>query len=115
MPELRQNFATKEWVIMATERAKRPQEMVRQHPPRTHSSFSPKCPFCPGNQATTPPGVMRVPATLNGAWTVESCPTSSPLSIVRQLDLTPGLGYFSGRISLPKAYSFSGPNLFFST
>jgi galactose-1-phosphate uridylyltransferase len=56
MPELRQNFATKEWVIIATERAKRPQEMVRQHPPRTHSSFSPKCPFCPGNQATTPPG-----------------------------------------------------------
>jgi UDPglucose--hexose-1-phosphate uridylyltransferase len=70
MPELRQNFATKEWVIIATERAERPQEMVRQHPPRTQRSFSPKCPFCPGNQATTPPGVMRVPATGNGAWTV---------------------------------------------
>jgi galactose-1-phosphate uridylyltransferase len=26
MPELRQNFFTKEWVIIATERAKRPEE-----------------------------------------------------------------------------------------
>ena len=28
MPELRQNFFTKEWVIIATERAKRPEELV---------------------------------------------------------------------------------------
>lgn len=28
MPELRQNFLTKEWVIIATERAKRPEDMV---------------------------------------------------------------------------------------
>ena len=28
MPELRQNFATKEWVIIATERAKRPKELA---------------------------------------------------------------------------------------
>jgi galactose-1-phosphate uridylyltransferase len=27
MPELRQNFFTKEWVIIATERAKRPEEL----------------------------------------------------------------------------------------
>ena len=28
MPELRQNFFTKEWVIIATERAKRPEELA---------------------------------------------------------------------------------------
>ena len=27
MPELRQNFFTKEWVIIATERAKRPEDL----------------------------------------------------------------------------------------
>ena len=74
MPELRQNFATKEWVIIATERAKRPEEMVRQRPPRNQVSFSQKCPFCPGNEATTPPEVMRVPASGNGAWTVRVVP-----------------------------------------
>jgi len=28
MPELRQNFMTKEWVVIATERAKRPDPMA---------------------------------------------------------------------------------------
>ncbi len=28
MPELRQNYFTKEWVIIATERAKRPEDLV---------------------------------------------------------------------------------------
>ena len=28
MPELRQNYFTKEWVIIATERAKRPEELA---------------------------------------------------------------------------------------
>jgi galactose-1-phosphate uridylyltransferase len=28
MPELRQNFFTKEWVIIATERARRPEELA---------------------------------------------------------------------------------------
>ena len=32
MPELRQNFFTKEWVIIATERAKRPEELVTHRP-----------------------------------------------------------------------------------
>ena len=36
MPELRQNSFTKEWVIIATERAKRPEELAT-HRPRTQS------------------------------------------------------------------------------
>lgn len=52
MPELRQNIATKEWVIIATERAKRPEEFVQ--PPRPLSENRPEweadCPFCPGNE-----------------------------------------------------------------
>ncbi|MBN3033214.1 MAG: galactose-1-phosphate uridylyltransferase [Candidatus Saganbacteria bacterium] len=53
MPELRQNPATKEWVIIATERAKRPEELgtgVINTPPNAKDS----CPFCPGNEKMTP-------------------------------------------------------------
>jgi UDPglucose--hexose-1-phosphate uridylyltransferase len=72
MPELRQNFFTKEWVIIATDRAKRPDQMVSQRPPRNPVAFSPSCPFCPGNEANTPPEVLRVPA--NGAWQARVVP-----------------------------------------
>jgi len=67
MPELRQNIATKEWVIIATERAKRPEEFVQSPRPLTEDlpEWEASCPFCPGNEE---PGleVMRVPA--HGPW-----------------------------------------------
>lgn len=53
MPELRQNMITKEWVIIANERSKRPddyiqadqRDMTHHHPPYVQD-----CPFCPGNE-----------------------------------------------------------------
>jgi UDPglucose--hexose-1-phosphate uridylyltransferase len=56
MPELRQDYATKEWVIIATERAKRPHEFLkgRSEPPQL-PPHDPNCPFCPGNEHMTPP------------------------------------------------------------
>jgi len=39
MPELRQNYFTKEWVIIATERAKRPEDLVMQ-PGQDRASIS---------------------------------------------------------------------------
>ena len=48
MPELRQNFFTKEWVVIATERAKRPEQLIMNRPPRKLASFSQKLPFLPG-------------------------------------------------------------------
>lgn len=74
MPELRQNFFTKEWVIIATDRAKRPKELVRQKPPQAIAPFVATCPFCPGNEDKTPPEVMRVPAYGNGPWQVRVVP-----------------------------------------
>ena len=53
MPELRQNLATKEWVIIATERAKRPDDFVQ---PKDHiriedaPTYENQCPFCPSNE-----------------------------------------------------------------
>src|SRR4030067_2477467 len=61
MPELRLNVVTREWVIIATERAKRPSDFrnnkEKHHLPRYLST----CPFCPGNERKTPAALFRVP------------------------------------------------------
>jgi UDPglucose--hexose-1-phosphate uridylyltransferase len=73
MPELRQNFFTKEWVIIATERAKRPEEMAVRRAVQPVPAFVESCPFCPGNESKTPAEVLRFPA--NGMpWTVRVIP-----------------------------------------
>jgi len=53
MPQLRQNPATKEWVIIATERSKRPEEFKAPEEKETPSALK-TCPFCPGNESLTP-------------------------------------------------------------
>ena len=60
MPELRQNRFNKEWVIIATERAKRPEELTVKREVHPLPHYSPKCPFCPGNEHMAPPEVMRI-------------------------------------------------------
>ena len=86
MPELRQNRFTKEWVIIATERAKRPKDMVVLRARRDLPSFDPKCPFCPGNEKSTPPEVLRVTAASNGQWLVRVVPNKFA---ALQPDVTP--------------------------
>lgn len=56
MPEIRQNIATKEFVIIATERAKRPEDFAAGQHSCTHERPSrvATCPFCPGNETMTP-------------------------------------------------------------
>ncbi len=53
MSEMRQNIATKEWVIIASERARRP-NMFAETRERTLTADRPAhdaaCPFCPGNE-----------------------------------------------------------------
>jgi UDPglucose--hexose-1-phosphate uridylyltransferase len=73
MPELRQNFFTKEWVIIATERAKRPEELATHRTVQPVPAFLESCPFCPGNESKTPPEVMRYPAN-SEPWTVRVIP-----------------------------------------
>ncbi len=62
MSELRQNFATKEWVIISTERAKRPEELVDPARIRTENrpEYSAKCPFCTGNEHMTTDVALEV-------------------------------------------------------
>jgi UDPglucose--hexose-1-phosphate uridylyltransferase len=72
MPELRQNRFTKEWVIIATERAKRPEELKAQRERKQTASYVASCPFCPGNEAMAPPEVMHI--AMNGDWKVRVVP-----------------------------------------
>jgi UDPglucose--hexose-1-phosphate uridylyltransferase len=54
MPELRQNIITREWVVIAKERAQRPDQFVRPKkniPPLP--KYQPDCPFCIGNEHLT--------------------------------------------------------------
>jgi len=66
MSELRLNRATKEWIIVAKERAKRPHEFhTEKREKEKVPVFDPSCPFCPGNEKKTPPEVfaLRDPKT----------------------------------------------------
>jgi UDPglucose--hexose-1-phosphate uridylyltransferase len=76
MPELRYNILTREWVIIATERAKRPEEFARKKGKEQLPSYSPTCPFCPGNEHLTPPATRLMPD--NGAWRVRVAPNKFP-------------------------------------
>ncbi|MBI1913087.1 MAG: galactose-1-phosphate uridylyltransferase [Deltaproteobacteria bacterium] len=62
MPELRLNLVTREWVIIATERAKRPIDFKEYRETRTIPSFLNTCPFCPGNEYKTPQEHFRLSA-----------------------------------------------------
>jgi UDPglucose--hexose-1-phosphate uridylyltransferase len=69
MPELRQNIITREWVIIAKERAKRPHELVAPAlPPRILPRHDPRCPFCPGNENETTLERSRIAGT--DSWRV---------------------------------------------
>jgi UDPglucose--hexose-1-phosphate uridylyltransferase len=54
MPELRKDAVTGRWVIIATERAKRPNQYVKI----TEERKGGFCPFCPGNEKSTPPETL---------------------------------------------------------
>ena len=61
MPELRYNLATKDWVIIATERAKRPEDFSK--PPQASSAVkdtAANCPFCPGHEAKAAPEIFAI-------------------------------------------------------
>jgi UDPglucose--hexose-1-phosphate uridylyltransferase len=54
MPQLRQDRTTKEWVIIATERSKRPHDFKKREVAIARPAYKEDCPFCPGNEHLTP-------------------------------------------------------------
>ena len=87
MPELRKDPVVGRWVIISTERSRRPTNFAPPLPPQP-AGF---CPFCPGHEDKTPPEVYAVrpdggPAN-TGGWTVRVVPNKFPaLQIEGQLD-----------------------------
>jgi UDPglucose--hexose-1-phosphate uridylyltransferase len=88
MPELRRDPIVGRWVIIATERARRPSDVGREPAPRQGAL----CPFCPGNEDKTPREVYvagrspSAPANAPG-WKVRVVPNRFPaLKIEGDLD-----------------------------
>ncbi|HEV2245576.1 MAG TPA: galactose-1-phosphate uridylyltransferase [Terriglobia bacterium] len=79
MPELRKDPITGRWVIIATERAKRPSDFVRDKVEIRGSGF---CPFCYGNESKTPPEIVAYRgdgSTRNSpGWSLRVVPNKFP-------------------------------------
>jgi len=94
MPELRHDPIQKRWVIIATERGRRPDDYPRQEEPMP-GGF---CPFCEGNESKTPPEIAAIRRNSGGpnqpGWDVRVVPNKFPaLRIEGDLDRK-GLGLF---------------------
>jgi UDPglucose--hexose-1-phosphate uridylyltransferase len=73
MPEFRQNLATKEWVILAPQRGKRPSDFRQENRPSgPPSAYHAECPFCAGNEDQTEDAVYVFPP--EGQWQVRAVP-----------------------------------------
>jgi len=81
MSEIRQDPATEEWVVIARERAKRPNDFVRQQPKRELPDFSSSCPFCPGNESRTPYQTLLYEAGDGTGWQVRAFANKFPALI----------------------------------
>lgn len=73
MSEFRQNRATKEWIIIAPERGKRPFDLACDPVKREDiPSYSKSCPFCPGHEDQTPSELFQIPPA--GNWKLRVVP-----------------------------------------
>ena len=82
MPELRRDPIIGRWVIIASERGKRPYDFVTEKD-KTKGGF---CPLCPGHENTTPPEVLvygRPSHDPNGPnWQLRVVPNKFPALII---------------------------------
>lgn len=87
MPELRKDPILGRWVIISVERGKRPSDFVSPSQ-KKRGGF---CPFCPGNEYTTPDEIMAFrkdgSAPNSPGWTLRVMPNKFPaLSSVGELN-----------------------------
>jgi UDPglucose--hexose-1-phosphate uridylyltransferase len=78
MSEIRQDPTTKEWVIMAFERSKRPGAFVHSQSKPELPSFSLSCPFCPGNEKMTPDESFVLRDKDDTGWRIRVFPNRFP-------------------------------------
>ena len=75
MSQLRLNQLTGRWVTIVSERAQRPTDFAPRSPVADGPSDRP-CPFCPGNEESTPPALETIDES--GSWTVRVIPNLYP-------------------------------------
>ena len=78
MPELRKDPITGRWVIISTDRARRPSDFKQESVVVTGARF---CPFCPGNEDKTPPEVLAYSTEGlrgNSRWSLRVVPNKFP-------------------------------------
>jgi UDPglucose--hexose-1-phosphate uridylyltransferase len=94
MPELRKDYITNKWIVIAKDRGKRPTELKDQHK-KDHENYAKadivKCPFCPGNEQLTPPEILAYrpsnTAPNTPGWWIRCIPNKFPaLRIEGELD-----------------------------
>jgi len=73
MSEVRYNVITGDWVVIATERAKRPEDFTHLKQKKELPDYVPTCPFCPGCEDKTPSETFRL-VDAEGRWAVRSVP-----------------------------------------
>ena len=77
MPEIRHNIISRQWVIIATERARRPDQFRQQEEAKKELPvYDDRCPFCPGNESLAPPETLRLkrPGSTGDSWQVRVVP-----------------------------------------
>ncbi len=82
MPELRKDPILGRWIIISTERSKRPTDFLLDAP----VSKGGYCPLCPGNENTTPPEVLSygrsVQAPNSPGWNLRVVPNKYPALVI---------------------------------
>lgn len=79
MSHLRYNTATGDWVVIAPERSRRPEEFRQDDRPNTNErpAHRIECPFCPGDESGTPGESLRYLRS-DGEWQVRAFPNRFP-------------------------------------
>jgi hypothetical protein len=75
MSQLRLNPLTGRWVTLVADRAKRPTDFAPRLA-QVEADPSKPCPFCPGNEESTPPALEQVDS--EGKWTLRVVPNLYP-------------------------------------
>ncbi len=77
MPELRYNMISREWVVIATERARRPKDFKKaSQEAKALPGYKKECPFCPGNESESEAETFRMGD--EKAWSVRVVPNKFP-------------------------------------
>lgn len=82
MPQLRKDPIIGRWIIIATERGKRPTDFIVE----TNAAKGGFCPLCPGNEKTTPPEVLAYGRHEHSAnktgWNLRVVPNKYPALVI---------------------------------